>query len=719
MPLAYLILTLLVWWRLWTPIDGAIRTWKYDPTHSYWPELVFHFDSFASGAIGLWNPFDHGGQPVYADPHIGLFYPPNWPLWAASALFGGVPFDFISVKFVVHWVFGAAGMHLFLRRLSMPEPACYVGGLLFGWSSPAIRYGGNALNLGYVWLPWILLAIHWFAQRPTYRRAIVLGSVVAMPLLGAAPVMVIYVGIVALPYAVYELWGQLRSSSRYWAVAGVIGLMWILPVVVSNLHALPELARSTRDLQFMNFSVFSTAHFVQFLVPRANFAPYEGENVYYGLFVILCAGTVLASRGRKRALVFAAAGIVGVLLALGHHTGVLASVASAVKPLTWFRRAHRYLYVTSAVMSVLGALGFGYLLCASQERRQVLARRFVWVGGAATMVIAVGYVVSLVGSKNMGTPANMAWGHAFLAAAVATALLRAIAVSESGLRSVYVWAAVCLIAFDLWAANANLIDLGFSKRPSFERDAVLAKLDGDLRTDYRIYDRTYLGVRPGTRLGVRDLGGYKDDPLALSRHGRFVAMAHRHLGMLGHANVRYYFNGLKARGAPRAKDKFRSIQRDVYEVPAVAPAVMYVPRAVSVPDVDVAVKRLVTMVPGQGAVVEGPAPPQSADAPITAGRLTVLERNYAVAEIEAPGPGLIVIAEAFFSAWSARVNGEPVAMQPANALFRGIPISAAGRYRIEMSLRPPQFWAFAPLPLIAFLLLVGAASRPWWSSRSE
>ena len=82
-----------------------------------------------------------------------------------------------------------------------------------------------------------------------------------------------------------------------------------------------------------------------------------------------------------------------------------------------------------------------------------------------------------------------------------------------------------------------------------------------------------------------------------------------------------------------------------------------------------------------------------------------LEPNHMVAEIETPGPGLVVVAEAYYPGWTAEVDGDEVAIQPANVMFRGIPVHSAGVHRIDMRLRPVRFWGALPLYLIALALL--------------
>ena len=99
------------------------------------------------------------------------------------------------------------------------------------------------------------------------------------------------------------------------------------------------------------------------------------------------------------------------------------------------------------------------------------------------------------------------------------------------------------------------------------------------------------------------------------------------------------------------------------------------------------------------------APPGT---PVVAGRLTRLDRNRLSAEIDAPGPGLIVIAEAYFSAWSATINGDDAPIVPANVMFRGLAVDRAGHYEIEMRLRPPRFLLLL-LAYVAARVVLGLA----------
>ena len=701
MPLFYAAFTLLIYWKLWTPIEDARGFWRFDPRNIYWGDLVFQHQS---GIFSLWNPFDRAGFPTYADPQPGMLYPLNWPFALWGDLAGSLPPWSISVKILGHWIFGAVGMHLLMRRLGSSEQSAYLGGMLFSFTSPKLRYGGSTINWSVAWLPWVLLALHWFCEKPSVRRAIVLGSSVAMILLSGAPTVVLYCTLIAVPLGIYWLRGRLKSSLPQLAIAAGVSLLWVLPVVLSNAELLPLTVRQSRDFAFIADSGFTPGHLLSFAVPRLG-----GENPYVGFMPLVAIGLAVALTGRKRAFVLLGVGGLGIALAFGWHSGFMPAAASALPPFTFFRRAHRYLYLTSLAIAVLAALGLsGALSLSCPDRKKALARAVTWVGAMATFALGIAYLVSVVMSDKLATAKNAGFGLAVLSAGVGTWLLRSVVYYEGRRQQAYAWIIVAVVALDLWTANSKVVEVGLTPPPVMAHDQKLAEL-GDIKLNWRIYDRQYLKFRPGTRHGVRDFGGYEDDPLALSRYVELLEASKKRPTLLGHANVRYLLEGSSVRD-PLRKRGFSKVRGGIYELPDVAPSVMYVPRPEVVQTQDEALAALRKLVPGHGAVVEGPAPPAApTQANITAGVITELEPHRVVAEIDTPGPGLIVVAEAFYPAWRATVNGQPVTMQPANLAFRGIPVASGGHHVIEMTLRPARFWWTLPTYAIGFLLLILAA----------
>ncbi len=705
MPLAYTAFTLLVFWQVWTPIAGAAGFWRFDPRFEYWGDLIFQSHTLRHGVVAMWNPFDRGGFPIYGDPQPGLLYPGNWPLIGWGVLTGSVGYGVVGVKILGHWVLAAAGMHLFLRRLGAREQACYAGGTLVAFTSPRMRYGGSALNWSVAWIPWLLLAAHWFAERPTWRRGVVLGTTFSMVLLAGAPAAVIYALLAAVPFGLYALRGRLRASWKPLAVAAGVAMLWILPLIASNLAQLPESVRQQRDLSFIAHSAYTPGHLIGFFAPRLS-----GQNIYFGILALLATGLMLASERRGLALLWCGVAAAGVMLAFGGHAGFLPATASAVPGFGFFRQAHRYVYVTAIAVPITAGLGLSYAMTIEdEERRRGLARALTLAGGAIAFALAVAWLVAIIVGK-VDSDKSDALALGTVSAAAGTWLLRELLLRDGRWRTTVAWLAVAVVALDVWTANSSAVAVGFTPPPVPKHDAAVAQLSGVDR-DWRVYDWGYLDFRPGTRLGIRDFGGYEDDPLGLSRYTLLRDAVRHDLRLLGHANVRYFLNGnnRQPRLHPRPADGFHQLQRGVWELDQRAPAVYWVPEAEVAANPRAALDALRRIEPGAGAVVEGPKPPVGPPgAAPAAGRLTRLEPNRAVAEIDTPGPGLVVIAEAYYPAWRATVDGKQVDIQPANVMFRGLPVDAAGHHRIVMTLRPMRFWGLLPAYLAAVILFAWA-----------
>ncbi len=653
MPLAYTVFTLLVFWQVWTPISGAAGFWRFDPRFEYWGDLIFQSRTLHHGVVAMWNPFDRCGFPLYGDPQPGLLYPGNWPLVGWGALTGGVGYGVVAVKILAHWVLAAAGMHVFLRRLGAREPACYAGGALTAFTSPRMRYGGSALNWSVAWIPWLLVATHWFAERPSWRRGVVLGTTFSMVLLAGAPAAVIYALLAAVPFGLFAMRGKLRDSWLPLAVAAGVALLWVLPLIASNLQQLPATVREQRDLSFIAHSAFTPGELVGFLAPRLS-----GQNLYFGILALLATGLMLVSERRGLALLWCCVAAGGVLLAFGIHAGVLPATASAVPGFGFFRQAHRYVYVTAIAVPVTAGLGLSYAMSVDDaDRRLRLGRVIAVIGGAITFALGIAWLVAIVVGK-VASAKSDALALGTVSAAASSWLLAEMLLRDGRWRTTVGWLAAVVVALDVWTANSPATAVGFTPPPEPKHDAVVATLSG-VNRDWRVYDWGYLDFRPGTRLGIRDFGGYEDDPLGLSRYKLLHDASRGNLRLLGHANVRYFLTGnnRQPRLQPRPDDGFRQLQRGVWELSKRAPAVYWVADAQVAPDPRAALAALRRIEPGAGAVVEGARPPSGPPgaAPV-AGRMTTFEPNRVVAEIDTPGPGLVVIAEAYYPVWRATVE---------------------------------------------------------------
>ncbi len=718
--LVFLGFLLLLFWRLWTPIDGAQRAFGWDAQWEYWGDLQFQVDALRDGELPLWNPFDRGGYPFHGDPQTGWLYPPSWILVATSLIGGATPYWLISLKIIFHFWLACMGVYFFLRRRGNPKAACYAGGFIFILSYPYLHNVFSALNWNMAWAPWMLLAVDYWAERPTWGRGAWVALAVSMSALAGGPASFWYACLVTAPYGVWAIVHHARAADdtreylkRAAATAGVAGVIFCAMVIAqftSTAALVSESVRHSRDLEFITFSTFGLDDVAAFLIPRM-----IGGNTYLGYATILWAGILLAAFPTPRNLVIAGIAVLGTLCALGANGDFLAAEASIIPPFGYFRRAHRYLYVTQLAVAILGAEGLAAVMReGGAEARKRLRGAVVVVGGLGLIIFGVGTVVKWIPSL-VEQPLRDAFALTCLAIVVFTWITYSILRHTDSMKARFAWIAVVAVAADLWFAHGGDVEQRMHPVPVTQRDGIAKKLE-DIPLGARIYDRGFMKYRPGIRRQIRDYGGYEGDPLALLRYNLLlerVSVAPRYLG---HVNVRYYLEAgrKKVRKSAADRKELELIQKGAYEVANWAPAVLWTGKAVVVDGLKPAAKALLRSEPGTTAVFERAhlddeqlawAEADAERPAAVAGRIVELSRNRLVAEVDAPAAGVVVIHESYFPNWVATVDGESVEILPVNVQFRGMFVGA-GAHRIEMVYEPPWYGLLALLNPLGFLAAI-------------
>ncbi len=114
------------------------------------------------------------------------------------------------------------------------------------------------------------------------------------------------------------------------------------------------------------------------------------------------------------------------------------------------------------------------------------------------------------------------------------------------------------------------------------------------------------------------------------------------------------------------------------------------------------------------AVVEGtlPSPLGPANARDQANLISFEPHRLSV-EVETQHPALLVLAEAFYPGWRARIDGIAAPVMPTNLSLRGVPIPA-GRHQVVLIYRPTSFLIGSTISIGTLLFLVGLliATRP-------
>jgi hypothetical protein len=720
--LVFLLALMALFWRLWTPIDGARRTFGWDAQWEYWGDLQFQLDAYSDGDLPLWNPYDRAGYPFHTDPQAGIFYPATWLLLGGAAVSGGAAYWWIAVKVVLHFWLACFGTWVYLRRRGVHPAACYVGGFVFILSYPYLHNVFSALNWSMAWTPWVLAAIDHFTERPTRARGALLALAGAMCTLAGAPASFWYSLLIIAPYGVWATVSRARAAGprgsperraylRAALVAGAMAAGLFLAMVAAQIRstgsAVDHTVREARDLTFITESTFGIDDLVGLLMPRM-----LGGNTYLGAAAIIWAAIALTAFLDGRRLLLAAVAVVGFACALGQTGDFLAFGASAFEPFGFFRRAHRYLYVTQLPIAILAAEGLDgvILLEAKETARKILRGVLVW-GALAVLIFGTGFAITQKNTLD-AQPLRDAFVLTCLSTVVAVWLTAMILTRGGRWKAGFAALAVVYVAADLWFARGSDVEKRMHPIPSTARDGEIANMDS-VPLGARVYDRHYLGYRPGTRLHIRDFGGYEDDPLALSRYNLLLEVAQKQPRQLGHGNVGWLLDAHERPLKLAAADKqaMTEVKKHVRKLNEVAPAVLWVDGASVVRGGGKeALDELLRHPPGTAAVLEKDtldgalekAAKGGGAAPPVAGRLRELGRNRLVADVDAPADGIVVVNEAYFPGWRAWVDGAEARVVPANVAFRGLAVGP-GHHTIVMEYSPRGWLALAIVSLLGTL----------------
>jgi hypothetical protein len=158
-------------------------------------------------------------------------------------------------------------------------------------------------------------------------------------------------------------------------------------------------------------------------------------------------------------------------------------------------------------------------------------------------------------------------------------------------------------------------------------------------------------------------------------------------------NVKIYEN---PRPAPR-----------IYAVPSLVKADL-TPEAHKIDELQAAVtqdEKLLELARTAG--ISSDLPMKMPEAPLTKGSITAYHHARVGAEIDMPGPGILLLMDNWHPSWSATVDGAPAYIGKVNQAFRGIVLSA-GKHTIEMSYRPKSLRLGLLLGLVGLLLLISS-----------
>ncbi len=207
-----------------------------DQIYQMYAWRLFTIQSLAAGRVPLWNPYAACGTPFLANHQSAVLNPVNFiaNLLLPPAL-GQTVFILLTLISACLLTYG------FVRSLGGSPLGSFVSGMTFGFEGFIFIWLGIPLSATATFLPAILWATHWLAQRPTAARATLLAVMIGWQFLAGHLSTSVQTLAFWLVFVGYEFVSQRLINNRRWCrrFAGFAALGLLLGIGLGMPQLLP------------------------------------------------------------------------------------------------------------------------------------------------------------------------------------------------------------------------------------------------------------------------------------------------------------------------------------------------------------------------------------------------------------------------------------------------------------------------------------------------
>ena len=669
------------------PVQSAYS----DVTISHYPNLHYLQRSLASGSIPLWSNTIMSGYPFAANPLSGMWYP---PLWLALFFHGATG---LNIVVALHLLLGAYGMLIFLREKGLPYEVALLGGVAFQLMPKVHAHfaaGHITMVCAVMWTPWLLWILKRYQKKQGYRAAVlsgmILGAIALVDLRWAA-----YAGGLWVAYSIYifgnAAWGGWKKDAAgFWKAASgwclKTGMAVLLALGIAAPQFFPLMAFSpltTRNLMTsadnLSFAL-PVERLINLLFPDiggyAEFAIYPGAAM---LLFFVCA-LVDKSIWKKGMFWFAALAVSG-LYAFG-DVFVLNRLIAGLPGFSLLRVPSRALFISNLAMIVIVCETLAKMLRSNglsqkEEKASILST-------AVLVLVAVMLTISLrlmVGE----IPFEMVYGSIALTLAFIfiLLLLQDVVHGQTGIAIL-----IAFIVLDMGTINrSNTAFWPFEKAAAQGAEAAvyLTEQEGV----FRVYSPSYSLPQHTAELYTLELAD-GIDPLQFQAYSEYMEEATGVVSPVYSVTIPAFADGEVATANKNAMPDAEMLGKL---------NVRYV-----VADFDVFVPGLIQVARfGETRIYENDhvyprAWVQGKDGIHPA---KVMSRQPNQIELEANGPGMVVVSEIAYPGWEVTVDGKAAEIERIDTLFRGVVISEES-HEIVFRFRPLIVYAGCGVGLAAW-----------------
>lgn len=106
-----------------------------DALYQLIPWRTYAYEELQQGNFPLWNPYEYGGIPFFANDQSGVLSPFNLAGMAFPSTQG------FLISALLKLLVAAAGMYVFLNLFSLPPASCLIGSIAYTFSALMVTWG--------------------------------------------------------------------------------------------------------------------------------------------------------------------------------------------------------------------------------------------------------------------------------------------------------------------------------------------------------------------------------------------------------------------------------------------------------------------------------------------------------------------------------------------------------------------------------------------------
>jgi hypothetical protein len=686
------------------------------------PDSAFLRDSLKAGVLPLWNPYEMLGQPFLAAMQTEVLYPVRiFFALAAGPVWG------ISLTQLFHTVLAVTGTYLACKKLGARWPSAVAGGIAFGLSALYTQLAAQQNIAGAAaYSGFIFAAAISAVRRPGARSAAVLAILIALSALAGSPEMLAWQMMLA---CVVISFAKQRARALVFVAAGLI-----VGVAVSSAVLIPaaELARLSErrieEIDLLEWSV-SLPDLVSVALPLAN-EPSSGlwgadQALINSLLVgsLPCVLALLSMRRRGPAAILGLAAVVLAAMSLGKYFSPAAHLA-ALPPFNLFRYPVKWLIGSVFCICLLSALGIERAVALARSVRPSLLRiGLAIVGAGATAALCA--ILPWARIVRAGTRFGSVW----FAITVGLALVVFLGVPPGARRGRRVrYSLSSLATLEVILGNFLFPAAGYVPAASLSRPSALAAFipkpfSGRISVDLPREDWKNVATEDEYVERSRDAlipNRNEEEHLGVVEPYRALHIGAVDAALEAKARATYDLLGATyfvRRGPPPFPDA---------EVTASLPGLptLYHTRT-AMPRAFVVHRARVVGDPEARAAIQDPSQParevaflaegEPLEAPCEGSRAVIIrsEPQEVAIDVDACGPGYLVVSDAAFPGWSATFDGKPRPILRADYVLRAVRVDP-GRHAVIMRYRPKSFVLGGALSAVAATLVAATlvVTRP-------